>query len=363
MSRSSSAAVPSSGAIRSRGASARSARAASEVAPSPSSGAIASAAAAAASASSSAWRRRSRWARSLSSSSGAMPSVASTSACSSASACRRGTGVAGQVFVAPLRRFQLPPGQRGFPTPLELLGAAERVEHVELERRARKPPLLELPRHRDQALCGGRNILARDRASPRIRSRPPVGEHPPREHEPRLAFGSQLGERGQFLVVEEPVRNVELRLDVGLGRVGADRGSICLCAEKRARWPARRSSSPAPVSPVTAFSPGPNERSASRMRTRFSIRSLRSKTRHPTRPIEKPRITGRRCCLVGEEASDSVSRLRVTGGRGTLVRRSSSAGRMLADLRPKARCSSRSFSSRGVSNVRPSSPSLRASLA
>src|SRR5439155_12667010 len=34
---------------------------------------------------------------------------------------------------------------------------------------------------------------------------------------------------------------------------------------------------PAPVSPVIAFRPGANASSASRIRTRFSIRSLRSK--------------------------------------------------------------------------------------
>ena len=113
-----------------------------------------------------------------------------------------------------------------------LLRAAERVEHVELERRAREPALLELARHRDEPLgrCG--DVLAGDRASPRVRARAPVAEDAPRDHEPGLAFGPQLRERGELLVVEEAVRDVELRLDVRLRPLGADRRGIRPCSEE-----------------------------------------------------------------------------------------------------------------------------------
>ncbi len=135
-------------------------------------------------------------------------------------------------------------------------------------------------------------ILARDRATPGVCARPPVSEDTPREHEPRLALGSQLRERGHVLLVEErrqgrrapPPRTPRSRRRPRTTRRPARRAA--------GRSPARRSSSPLPVSPVIAFSPGPNERSASRISTRFSMRSLRSMVRHATRPIEKPRITG-----------------------------------------------------------------------
>ena len=90
----------------------------------------------------------------------------------------------------------------------------------------REPALLELPRHGDEALGCGRNVLARDGASPGIGARAPVAEDAPRDHEPRLTFGSQLGERSELLVVEEAVGNVELGLDVCLRPLGADRRGI-----------------------------------------------------------------------------------------------------------------------------------------
>ena len=56
----------------------------------------------------------------------------------------------------------------------------------------REPPLLELPRHRDHALDGGRDVLAGGRAAPRVRARAPVGEDAPRDDERVLVLGPQL---------------------------------------------------------------------------------------------------------------------------------------------------------------------------
>ena len=195
---------------------------------------------------------------------------------------------------APPRRDQLAPGELRLAPALDLLGAAERVEHVELERRPREPALLELARHRDQALGGGRDVLARDRASPRVRARSPVAEDAPRDHEPGLALGPQLGERGELLVVEEAVRHVELGLDVRLGPVGADRRRVGPRAEQQ---PDRLREDRLPRTGLARHRVQARARttsSASRMRTRFSIRSLRSMST-ATVADRSPLYARRRC--------------------------------------------------------------------
>ena len=212
--------------MRSSGARARSASAASDAAPSPSSGAMAAAAALAASASSSTCRSRSRRASSSCSSPGAMPSVASTRAWSSAS--RAANASASRVSSSYRRRAARSSRHalRDSRRRSSCCGSAERIEDVELERRTREPALLELARHRDEALHRGCDILARDRPAPRVCARAPVAEDPPRDDEPGLALGPQLGERGELVVVEEPFRHVELGLDVRLGPVAADRRRV-----------------------------------------------------------------------------------------------------------------------------------------
>ena len=141
-------------------------------------------------------------------------------------------GVARELLVPAPRRDQLAPGELRLASPLGLLGTAERVEHVELERRTREPALLELPRHGDEPLRRSGHVFPRDGASPRIRARPPVAEDAPRDDEPSLSFGTQLGERSELLVVEEPIGDIQLGLDVCLGPVGADRGGIGACPEQ-----------------------------------------------------------------------------------------------------------------------------------
>ena len=144
-----------------------------------------------------------------------------------------GRRVARQLVVPPARRRQLAPGEpRVAPAP-QLLLAEERVEDVELVRRPGEPALLELAGHRDQALRGGREILARDRPAPGVRARPPVREHAAREHETRLVLGRELRQRGELLVVEEAVGQVELGLDVRLGPRGADDARVALRTEQQ----------------------------------------------------------------------------------------------------------------------------------
>ena len=219
---------PSSGAIAPSGSSARSACATSSVAPSPSSGDSAAAAVDAPSPSSATCRTRSRSARSSSSSPGRKSPASSTSARSSASRSSDAAGVAlglGQPLAG--GREPAPGGAR-----LRPVGAGEGVEHGELERRAREPPLLELPGHGDQPLgrCG--HVLAGHAASPGVGTRAPVREDAAGEHERLLALGLELGELAQR--PRRPSGQVELRLDVGLRPGRPDHRRIGARAEQHA---------------------------------------------------------------------------------------------------------------------------------
>ncbi len=130
-------------------------------------------------------------------------------------------------------RYQLPPRElRGAPA-LGLLGAAERIENVELERRTRKPALLELARHRDEPFGGARDVLARNCPPPRVRASPSIAEDPARDHEPGFPLGAQLRKGSEVLVVEEPVRHIQFGLHVRLRTLGADRGRIRARAEEQ----------------------------------------------------------------------------------------------------------------------------------
>jgi hypothetical protein len=91
-----------------------------------------------------------------------------------------------------------------------------------------------LPRHGDQSLDERGQLLARDVPPPRVGARPPVGEDAPRRHEGRLAGGAQLRDRGQIRVVENPVREIELGLDVRLLRAGPQIAGVAACTEQEA---------------------------------------------------------------------------------------------------------------------------------
>ena len=225
---------------------------------------------AAASASSVTWRSRSRSARSSSSSPG-LEAVRVGDERAQLVEPRLGRGrVAGQLVVGAARGGQLAPGAarraRGVGR------AGERVEHRELVGRPREPALLELAAHREQRLDRRGDVLARGAPAPGVGARAAVGEDPPREDERLLALGAQLGELAERLVVGQ----VELRLDVGLVRRRRRSAPPRRARRAAGRSRSRGSSCPRPVSPVIAFSPGSSSSSASRMRTRFSIRSRRS---------------------------------------------------------------------------------------
>ena len=248
----------------------------SPAAPSPSSGSSASAA-----------RPRPRRARSGAAaarapraarppSPGSIPSVSSTSARSSAS---RASAAAASRVSSSCRRRAAPSSRqasRGLGAPAQLLVAAEGVEDGELVRGPREPPLLELAGHRQQPLAERGDVLARRAPAPGVRARPPSANDPPREHDALLVLRPQLGERLERLLVEQPVRQVELGLDVGLAPPGPTNAASPFAPSRRPIACARIVL-PAPVSPVITFSPGANASSASRIRTRFSIRRLRSK--------------------------------------------------------------------------------------
>ena len=102
-------------------------------------------------------------------------------------------------------RRQLTPGRARLAAPPQLLVAGEGVENVQLVRGAGKPPLLELARHGDQPLAGGAEVLARGRPSPRVRAGAAVGEHAAGDDEPVLLARPQLRQRGDVVLLQEPV--------------------------------------------------------------------------------------------------------------------------------------------------------------
>ena len=95
---------------------------------------------------------------------------------------------------------------------------------------------------------------------------------------PASPSGRSSASAATLVLVEEALRHVELRLDVGLRSVGADGRTASARAPSSSPIACAKIVLPAPVSPVTAFRPGANASSASRMRTRFSIRRRRSTT-------------------------------------------------------------------------------------
>ena len=143
-------------------------------------------------------------------------------------------GTALELLAAPASGHELAPGGAGRCAAGRLAVADERVEHVQLVRGAGEPALLELSRHGDQPLADRREVLTRRAPAPGIRARATVGEDPAREHEPVLVLGLQLGERVEAVLVEQPVGQLQLRLDIGLASLGADERGVALPAEEQA---------------------------------------------------------------------------------------------------------------------------------
>ena len=143
-----------------------------------------------------------------------------------------GVGAALEVVESPCGRGERAPGVPGLAATHALVGPDEGVEQVELVGRAREPPLRELPGERQQPVGGGHEVVAGDAATPGVRPGAPVGGDAPGDHEAGLVVGPKLPERLEPLLVEEPLRHVQLGLDVRLGTGGADGGSVALRAEQ-----------------------------------------------------------------------------------------------------------------------------------
>ncbi len=140
--------------------------------------------------------------------------------------CER--GVRGQLVVAAPRRLEVAPRPTRRGTARELLVATETVEHLELVRRPREAPLLELPRHRDHALDRRGDVLACGGSPPRVRARAPVREDAAGDDERFLVFGPQLAERLELC------GKIELGLDVRLLAGGTDEALAAFRAEQQA---------------------------------------------------------------------------------------------------------------------------------
>jgi hypothetical protein len=189
-----------------------------------------------------------------------------------------GDGPVLQLLDAPPGRDEVAPRLPGVLPPDPLRRPGERVEQVELVRRPRQPPLRELAREREQPVGRGDEVVARHAAPPRVGPRAPVDADTPGDDEPRLVLRPQVLER-----LEAPPR----RRSPPARRAPPPRtppspprrrGRVALRPEQQPDR-LRDDRLPGAVSPVSATSPGASSSSASRMRTRFSIRSLRSTSR------------------------------------------------------------------------------------
>ena len=139
-----------------------------------------------------------------------------------------------ELVTAPTRFPEGPPGGGELAPAPQLLLAGERVEELELVGGLCEPALLELTRHRDQTLDQRGELLARHRAAPGVRAAATVAEDAPGRDEARLVRRAQLGERGELLLLERALGQVELGLDVGLLAGRAHEGRIPLGAQQEA---------------------------------------------------------------------------------------------------------------------------------
>ena len=117
-------------------------------------------------------------------------------------------------------RAQLAPG--GGHGGAQLVVAGGRVEQVELRGGAGQAPRLVLRGHLEQQLAQLLEIVAGAAPPPHQRPAAAAGGDPPRHHERRLALRAQRRHRLRSQLLEEPVGDRELGLDVGLRSVRAD---------------------------------------------------------------------------------------------------------------------------------------------
>jgi len=115
-----------------------------------------------------------------------------------------------------------------------LLGTGERVEEIELVRGPREPPLRELSREREQPVGRGNEVVAGHAAAPGVCTGASVCSHAAGDDEPRLVVRPQVAQRLEAVLVEEALREVELRLHVCLGAGGADEPCVAFRPEQQA---------------------------------------------------------------------------------------------------------------------------------
>ena len=163
----------------------------------------------------------------------------------------------------------------------------------------------------------GREVLARDRAAPRVRARAPVGEDAAREHEPVLVLGRELGERRELRRRRRSRRGGRARPRRTPRRAPGPTAAASPRAPSSSPIACARIVFPAPVSPVIAFSPGASASSASRIRTRFSMRRLRSKASCGSGGRRSPRAGSRAGALLADprDARDLRAGARPRGAR------------------------------------------------
>ena len=94
--------------------------------------------------------------------------------------------IRGQLLVALAGYLQLAPcGSQRL-----AVNAGETIQQLELIRRPREAPLLELARHRNDPLDRGGDVLACRSTAPGVRARPPVCEHATRDQQRVLVRGT-----------------------------------------------------------------------------------------------------------------------------------------------------------------------------
>ena len=143
-------------------------------------------------------------------------------------------GAALQLLETARRRLQRAPGVAGLGPAEALVGADERVQELQLVGRAREPALRELSGEDEQPVGRGDEVLAGDAAAPGECPRPPVRGDAAGDDEPGLVVRAEVAKRLEPLLVEEPLRDLELGLDVRLAPRRADGGRVALRAEQQA---------------------------------------------------------------------------------------------------------------------------------
>ena len=149
-----------------------------------------------------------------------------------------------EVTVARARRARaarpaLPPARRirawAAPRPraqLELIAPAEAVQQVELRRGEREPPVLVLPEEGDHPAAERLKVGRRGGATLHEGARAPLGADPPRQHDLVELLPHALAQIRQLGLLEQPRRQLEHALHVGLRRARPDDARARLAAQQ-----------------------------------------------------------------------------------------------------------------------------------